>query len=326
MATYAYFGHGSVGNAIEERLSLRDFTRVDDVSDTDIVITYCTAQSELEDVYFDTEGLVQMCNAGTYLVDLSPMTPDFAREVDAVSMVSDLHFVEAPLAVRDSAREDALHDADNLLCFVAGQDDDIDALAPLFEAIASDVRPTGGPGSAQVAKAQYSLQVVAGILAAIEADALARAVRRSASGTGANVTLDTTAESPAGACALAAIKEERFSGEFTVEMLMADLTAALMTADDADLILPQAEACQHLIELLAVIGGSDMSPAGLSLVYRDEEQCSEAGLDWTRAEQAYGDFGEEDEDDFDDACGCGCDHGEAHERSGFGGGFGYSAN
>ena len=72
-----------------------------------------------------------------------------------------------------------------------------------------------------------------------------------------------------------------------------------MAADDAEIILPQAEATMHLLELLAVIGGADMAPAALSLVYRDEAAGAEAGLDWTRAEQAYGHDHHHDDDDED---------------------------
>ena len=79
---------------------------------------------------------------------------------------------------------------------------------------------------------------------------------------------------------------------------MAELSAAIMAADDAELILPQAEAALHLLELLAVVGGSDKSPAALSLVYGEEEECARYGLDWTRAEEVYG-GGHADEDDFE---------------------------
>ena len=96
-----------------------------------------------------------------------------------------------------------------------------------------------------------------------------------------------------------AVRQKRFAGGYTVEMLLAELSAALMAADDAEIILPQAEATMHLLELLAVIGGADMAPAALSLVYRDEAAGAEAGLDWTRAEQAYGHDHHHDDDDED---------------------------
>ena len=107
-------------------------------------------------------------------------------------------------------------------------------------------------------------------------------------------------------------------GEYSVRICMAELSAALMAADDIDLILPGAEAGLHLLELLAVIGGTDMAVSTLSLVYGEEAACAAQGLDWTRAEQAYGDMEDDDE------CDCG---GEHHHHDEYPGGFGgYSAN
>ena len=44
---------------------------------------------------------------------------------------------------------------------------------------------------------------------------------------------------------------------------------------------------EDILEVVAVIGGSDMTPAVLSLVYRDEAASAEVGLDWTRAENLF---------------------------------------
>ena len=125
----------------------------------------------------------------------------------------------------------------------------------------------------------------------MEADALYRAVRRSSASLD-QATERVGAATPVAEQVLAAVNTGRFDGTYTVEMFMAELSAALTAADDVDLILPQAEACLHLLELLAVIGGSDKAPAALALVYGEEKTCAEQGLDWTRAEQAYGDVAE----------------------------------
>ena len=131
------------------------------------------------------------------------------------------------------------------------------------------------------------------------------------------------AATPVAEQVLAAVNTGRFDGTYTVEMFMAELSAALTAADDVDLILPQAEACLHLLELLAVIGGTDKAPAALALVYGEEKACAEAGLDWTRAEQAYGDADDELDDlgGLDD--GCGHDHGSYPDYPGYGA---FSAN
>ena len=77
----------------------------------------------------------------------------------------------------------------------------------------------------------------------------------------------------------------------------------------------------HLLELMVVIGGADMNPKALSLLYREEAASAAHGLDWTRAEGLYAEH----------------EHGHAHDHGhdaydydddfGFPGGFGgYSAN
>lgn len=301
METYAFIGNEDVGVALEGSLAAAGFSRVEDVVRADAVLTYCIAQDELEDVYYESDGLIKSARPGTLLMDLSPSTPSFSRELEAVATVSDLAFVEAPVAVLDMTRLDAFADPSNLACCLAGEEDAVAAAMPIAEAIADAVHVTGGSGSAQVAKASYTVQAISQLVSAIEAQALRDAVRKAPAGTGANVSGSAQAQSPLGERVLAAVAAERYASAYTVEIMRADLDAALATADDADLILPQAESCQHLLELLAVIGGTDMSPASLYLVYGEEADCARHGLDWSRAEEAFGphDHDHGDEDDFD---------------------------
>lgn len=300
---FAFAGNRAVGNMVADRLTAEGWQRVSDVASADAVLTYFTVQSALEDAYFGDEGIVQEAHKGTLLIDLSPTTPTFARELAAMATVVDLVAVEAPLIVEDLSVPDAFGARENLACLVGGEEDFVDAAKPVLDILFASVSDAGGPGAAQLARAAYSLQAVSQVISAIEADALYHVVRTSTD-MGEIAGMRAGALSPMGSALLTAVTEGRFEGTFTVEMLMADLTAALTTADDADLILPQAEAAQHLLELLALIGGSDMAPSALSLVYREEEACAEAGLDWSRAEATYGDHDhphdEDDDADYSD--------------------------
>ncbi len=294
---YAFRGSERLIGAVADRLAGAGLAPVADEAAADVVITFATTQRELEDLYFGDDGFVQSLAPGTLFIDLSATTPGFARELNAVATVSDLVMVEAPLVVDDLVRPDSFA-RDNLSCFAAGEGDGLARAAGVLGALFGAVHEVGTPGAAQLARAALTLQVAAQVIAAIEADALYRAVRRSPAGSGLG-DAHPDALSGAGAAVIAAARAGRFEGAYTVEMLMAELSAALMAADDAELILPQAEAAMHLLELLAVIGGADKAPAALSLVYGEESACAEAGLDWTRAEQAYGHA--EDEDDGWDA-------------------------
>lgn len=319
MGKFAYIGHETVGKLLEERLAPAGWVLSDDVEDCDVSFTYCTSQSKLEDAYFEDDGLIKRMKKGSLLIDLSASTPDFARELGAIAEVSDLHPVEAPLVVVDMTMPDAFGDKDNLACFVSGADDDVEAALNLLDLVVGTAQTMGAQGTAQMARAAYTAQVTAQIVGALEADALYKATQNAA-------TSVDHLEGHAGAVGahaaqiLEAADEERFSGTFTVEMLMGEVVAAMQAADDVDLILPQLESSMHIIELLAVIGGADLNPAALSLVFADEQTCADHGLDWSRAEQFYGtEHDNDDEDDIDEDDGHGA-------FGGFDGFSGYSTN
>ncbi len=330
--TFAYSGDSGFLAAITPRLREAGYVRVSEAASANLALTFCTTQAELEELYFGSEGFVSMMQPGSLLIDFSAATPNFSRELSAVAMVSDLIMVEAPVVVDSMVAEDAFA-RENISCFVAGEEGGIEKAREVLDVVFSRVVPTGGFGSAQLARAAYSLQVAAQVIAAIEADALYRAFRRSVTGSGLG-DAQAGAISPWAELMMNAVREGRFEGDYTVEMMLSELGAALMAADDAELILPQAEAASHLLELLAVIGGADKSPAALSLVYGDEASCAEAGLDWTRAEEAYGQHS--CDCDCDDDCDCdhhhGHHHGHHHDHDDFDEygydefGFGYSAN
>ena len=121
--TFVFHGNATVGGAVERMAANAGWQRVETLEDAAVVVTYCTNQQALEDAYFDEGGFVQTARPGTLLIDLSPSTPGFARELSAVALVSELHPVEAPIAVLDPTWEDAFSRPDNLICFVAGEDD-----------------------------------------------------------------------------------------------------------------------------------------------------------------------------------------------------------
>lgn len=324
--SYLYSGDAGFLGAVSPRLRAAGYTRVSDPAQADLAFTFCTTQDQLEELYYGSEGFVSSMKPGSLLVDFSASTPNFARELNAVATVSDLVMVEAPIALENMVLEDAFA-RENLSCFAAGEEDGVAQAGELIGLVARRVRETGGPGSAQLARAAFTMQVAAQVVAAIESEAMYRAHRRSVNGAGLEGAC-AGAVSPAAQHMLDAVREGRFEGDYTVEMLMAELSAALMAADDAELILPQAESAMQMLELLAVIGGADKSPAALFLLYGEEADCAAQGLDWTRAEKAYGGCGHDH--DCGEGCDCGCDDEDCFADDDFGDfgfdGFDFSSN
>lgn len=324
MPVFAYRGYAPLISAIEPRLIEAGFTREGEVELADLVITFCTNLTELEEMYFGEDGIVDRMKEDSCVVDLSACTPNLANEMNAVVTLSDLGMVCAPLMVKDQVSQDAFERA-NLSCFAAGEQRWLDEAWPLLEAIYGSIDRLGDVGLAQLARASNTLQKTSEIISAIESNSLLESSKRSISSLSTRgFTLDAT--SPEAFFVLQAIKEDRFDSAFTVEMLMGELSAAIMAADDNDMIIPQAEAAFHLLELLAVIGGSQKSPAALALVYGnvDEKECERYGLDWSRAEGLYGSSDTDDDHEHDLPF-----DGDIYDDEMFGDdltGFGYSSN
>lgn len=323
--SFVFVGDVKVGEPLSHRLTEAGYLAASDVASADVVLTFCESQAATEDVYFETNGLVQTCMPGAYLVDLGATTPSFSKEIQAVALVNDLHAIDAPLFVDAPAEPDVFERPECLRVFCGGEDDDVNELRPLLEVLADEVLYLGPAGSGQTALAVATLQNAAQIASLMEADALCRASDVDAQPF-MEAAIDAGVVSNRVRSLHEAVRAERFDGAFTLEMLMSELTMALAAADDVDLILPQGEAAQHLLELLAVIGGSDKGVAALSLIYGEESACAKHGLDWTRAEQVYGDH--DHDHDHDD---CDCHHHHDDERSdgydAFGSLFdGYSGN
>lgn len=321
MGSYIFKGNATVGEYVARCLESAGWESTDFAGQADVALTYCMPQSALEDAYFESDGLIHGLRAGAVIVDLSPAPPTFARELSALATVNDLLCVEAPLSIGDMLANDAFEDRSKITCFAAGENDALEAAMPILEALAGHVEQAGGPGSGQLKKATHTISEAARVVASIEAAALEHVV-------------ESAALSPAVSIGRA-VKDSwppeisSAYGSFTVEMMLAEVSAAMMAAEDVGLVLPQLESITRLLDVLSVLGGIDMEPKALSLLYCDEEVSAAAGLDWNRAKEIYGaahdDF--DDYDDYDDGYDADPDGFDGGVDGFFGGGYGrFSSN
>ena len=163
---------------------------------------------------------------GAVLIDFSASTPGFARELGAVATVSDLGFVEAPIALEDML-DPRPFDEENLVCYVAGEEDAVAAAQGLLNAVCGRVVECGAAGTAQLMRAVRTLQEAAAVVSAIEANALVRAAHRAALGNGLSDVAISGLSEPAESM-LEAVREKRFEGAFTADdlyNLVSDLLA-----------------------------------------------------------------------------------------------------
>lgn len=335
MPSFCYLGNDRYFNAVEKRLAEAGFEKTDSPEDADWVLTFFTSMTAQEEAYFGDDGLVQSMKKGAIAIDLSASTPNLSSEICSMATISDITMVCAPLCVKNKLAEDVFARV-NCYCYAGSEDDGVDKASAMLDVLFGDVRPVADAGAAQLARTARTIQNTSEMVSAIEALSLFEACSKSVGSNVDVLSLVPHATSPEAYFILEAVKEKRFFGDYTVEMLLSEISAAMMTADDYEMILPQTEAAFHLYELLAIIGGADMSPAALALVYKGDTSDSvdddsadgsnkkkddSYGLDWSRVEQLYGsdshDHSHEDDIDF----------GEDDYLSGaFGEDYGFSVN
>lgn len=321
MQSYAFFGNQHVLGCVEARLAEAGFVRTDASEAAAWVITYCTSMTELEDLYFGDDGLLGKLAADALVVDLSPVTPNFAAEMNAITTVSGHAMVTAPLVVHDKVATDALAH-ENLSCFCFGEDGAAKRAQPLLDALFSSAEEAGSAGAAQLSRMAITIQDSAEIVSAVECLALFKSAKASMSIADAGGA-EPEACAPEVEFMLEAVSQKRFNGAYTIEMMMAELSSVMMAADDYELILPQVESAFHLLELLAVIGGASKSPAALSLVFGSDHDGDAYGLDWSRADALYAEAA--DGPDADQGC-AGYDDEDDYLDGMFGASSGFSAN
>ncbi|MBO4352849.1 MAG: NAD(P)-dependent oxidoreductase [Eggerthellaceae bacterium] len=288
MTTYAYAGHETVGAYVKRQLDAAGWEESGSIETADAIITYFTHASAIEDAYFDDGGIIKCAREDALLIDLSPSTLSLSREISAVATVSDLIPIEAPIAVLDATLDDAFAMRENIICFVSGDKDAIAKGGEVLKLLAGMVRHCGTSGKSQLSKAAYTMQFASQFIAAVESEALVRAALEVDDQIQETRSLDLVEPlSDLIATALPAIGDANYKGTYTVEMMMADVVAAMTVADDASAVLPHLESTMKMLEMLAVIGGADLAPAALTLLFRDEETCSKAGLDWSRIDGLF---------------------------------------
>ena len=194
----------------------------------------------------------------------------------------------------------------------------------MLRAIAAKVMWMGKSGCGQAAKVALTLTSAAALVGIVEAYSSLKSSEIQEAAVDQEDYLDVVLAlrmlTPAQEAFIEAMEQDEFEGtSFTLEHFMGELAAALACVDDGDAILPQAEACFRLMELLAMVGGVTYSPAALKLVFADEETSKKYGLDWSRAEGAYDHGYDDDSEGHECTCGeddeCDCGHHHHHHGS-----------
>lgn len=233
---------------------------------SDIMITMVPDTPDAELVYFGSDGVLQSARPGHLYIDMSSVTPAFARRLATEANRRRADALDAPVSGGDVGARDG-----TLSIMVGGSETQFERALPIFQVLGKNIVHMGPPGAGQITKACN--QVVVALTIEAVAEGLTLAQR-------AGIDPERVRQALAGGLADSRILglhgqrmvEKRFQPGFRLRLHQKDLGIALNAADSAGLALPHTAMVKEQMEQLVRHGHGDLDHSALvlSLMADDE--------------------------------------------------------
>ena len=233
---------------------------------SDIVITMVGYPKDVEEVYFNANGLLANAQEGAYLIDMTTSSPALAKKIYQTAKDQGIFAMDAPVSGGDiGAREGTLS------IMVGADKDAFEEIRPLFELLGKNIQHQGGAGAGQYTKMANQIAIAGNMMGVSEAIAYAKQV-----GLDPTHVLDSIATGAAGSWSLSNLAPRMIRGDFApgfyIKHFIKDMGIAIESAEEAGLTLPGLTLAKQLYNQLAREGLEDEGTQALfKLVCRTKE-------------------------------------------------------
>lgn len=233
---------------------------------SDIVITMVGYPKDVEEVYFNANGLLANAQEGAYLIDMTTSSPALAKKIYHTAKDQGIFAMDAPVSGGDiGAREGTLS------IMVGADKDAFEEMRPLFELLGKNIQHQGGAGAGQYTKMANQIAIAGNMMGVSEAIAYAKQV-----GLDPTHVLDSIATGAAGSWSLTNLAPRMIRGDFApgfyIKHFIKDMGIAIESAEEAGLSLPGLTLAKQLYNQLAREGLEDEGTQALfKLVCRTKE-------------------------------------------------------
>jgi 3-hydroxyisobutyrate dehydrogenase-like beta-hydroxyacid dehydrogenase len=234
---------------------------------SDVIILMLAGPEAIDAVLEGSEGLMAGLQAGQTLVNMSTVSPQYAKELAGKLAGKSALAIDAPVSgSRKPAEEGAL------VILAGGPQDKVAGLEPLFMCMGKKVVYCGEAG--QGASMKMAVNLLLGIMAAGISEAVNLGQK---SGLDTATMLETMLAGPMG-CALFEFKkpmliDDSFAAQFPLKHMTKDIRFALQTADENGAVAPIGHTVFQLYRQSMGQGLADQDFAAVKKVF---ERISDA--------------------------------------------------
>jgi 3-hydroxyisobutyrate dehydrogenase len=259
-----FIGAGLMGSRMIKRLAAHGFSlliqdrtraKADDlagpniqVADTlieiarqaNVIVSSLTNDDAVKSIYLGREGLLAHASPGTIVVEMSTVSPDTSRQINAAGIHRQVEVLD--VAVSGST---VVAERGELTLLAGGNEQAFKSVAPIFQAIAKQWFYMGSSGSGTAAKLVVNSLLGVGMQAIAEAVVLGE--RLSLSRTKLLDVLSRTAVvAPAFINKLSRIEQNDFTPQFSLQMMNKDFGLILQKAASLGVAMPTTTAAYQI--------------------------------------------------------------------------------
>lgn len=217
-------------------------------SSANVIITMVGYPSDVEQIYLGEDGLIHSAQKGSYLIDMTTSTPTLAKTIYEEAKQRDLHALDAPVSGGDIGAREA-----RLSIMVGGDEEAYTTIAPIFQALGTNIVYHGSAGAGQHTKMCNQIAIASNMVGVCEA-----VVYAEKAGLDPRKVLESISTGAAGSWSLSNLAPRIIEGDFApgfyIKHFIKDMTIALREAESMGMLTPGLALAKDLYEQLAVAG------------------------------------------------------------------------
>ena len=211
------------------------------VAGSDVILSSLANDAAVQAVYFGEGGVFSAAEPGTFVLEMSTISPELSRSLHRAARTKGVNFLDAAISGSIPAV-----DAGTITLLAGGDKETFEQCIPIFESIARQWFLIG-PGSSGV-----QMKLVVNLLLGIDMQAIAEAVSLGEHlHIDRNILLDvlskTAVVAPAMAGKFRKIKDGDYSPEFPLRLMSKDMNLVMDAARTSGADLPAASVAQSVL-------------------------------------------------------------------------------
>ncbi len=199
---------------------------------SDVIFTIVGFPADVREVYFGENGILAGAKAGNIVVDMTTTEPSLALEIYQKGQAQGTSSIDAPVSGGDVGAREA-----KLAIMIGGDEQAVQTVQPLFEAMGQNIVYQGGAGAGQHTKMCNQITIAGTMVGVCEA-----LVYGAKAGLDLEVMLSTISKGAAKCWSLdnlaPRVLKRDFDPGFFVEHFIKDMGIALAEAKQMNLSLP----------------------------------------------------------------------------------------